>query len=119
MSRIRMVHRPGHPKANENNMVNVDDLWVPYEDELNATIGNRKVNVYVQSDCMEPTRHMADGKHYTSKAKFRQATKAAGCVEIGNETTTVLKPRKPIELDRRARREDIRKSIYELKNGRR
>jgi hypothetical protein len=36
-------------------------------------------------DEMEPLRNMADGRRYTSKAKFRQATRDAGCVEIGNE----------------------------------
>jgi hypothetical protein len=73
---------------------------------------------YVISDTMDETRHMADGKYYTSKTAFRQATKAAGCVEVGNETSTLLKPRKPVELDRRQRREDIQRTIYELKNRR-
>lgn len=72
---------------------------------------------YVISDEMPATRHMADGKHYTSKAKFRAATRAAGCIEVGNETATVMKPRKRIGLDRGQRREAIRQAIYELKNG--
>ncbi len=70
----------------------------------------------VISDEMPETRHMADGKYYTSKAKFRQATRAAGCVEVGNETATLLKPRKPITLDRGARREAIQRAIHELRN---
>jgi hypothetical protein len=49
--------------------------------------------LHVISDEMAPTRHMADGNYYTSKKKFRQATRAAGCVEVGNETSTLLKPR--------------------------
>jgi len=73
---------------------------------------------YVISDEMAPIRHMADGKYYTSKVKFRQATRAAGCVEVGNETKTVLTPRKPIELDRGARREAIQRTIHELRNKR-
>lgn len=71
---------------------------------------------FVISDEMSPTRHMADCKMYTSKAKFRQATRAAGCTEVGTETATLLKPRTPINLDRGARRDAIRRSIYELRN---
>lgn len=68
------------------------------------------------SDEMPLTKHMADGKHYTSKRKFRQATKDAGCVEIGTETN-LTKPRKKVELDRRARREDIKRAIVQLRDG--
>jgi hypothetical protein len=70
---------------------------------------------FVISDVMAETRHMANGKMYTSKAKFRQATRDAGCVEVGNETATLLKPRKPIQLDRGQRREQIQRVIKELK----
>ena len=71
---------------------------------------------YVISDEMPETRHMASGEYFTSKAKFRQATRAAGCVEVGNETSTLLKPRPKIELDRGARREAIQRTIYDLRN---
>ena len=71
---------------------------------------------YVISDEMPETRHMADGKHYTSKARFRQATRAAGCIEVGNETSTLLKPRKPITLSRADRRDAIRHAIQQLVN---
>lgn len=73
---------------------------------------------YVISDEMAATRHMADGKMYTSKAKFRQATRDAGCIEVGNETNTLLTPRKPIVLDRGARRDQIRQVIHDLRNRR-
>jgi hypothetical protein len=71
---------------------------------------------YVISDIMPETRHMANGKTYTSKSEYRKATKAAGCIEVGNETSTLLKPRKPIQLDRGQRREDIKRTIYEMRN---
>lgn len=74
---------------------------------------------FVISDTMQSTRHMADGRYYSSKAAFRAATKAAGCIEVGNETSTLLKPRKPAKLDRAKRRDDIRRTISELRNGRR
>ena len=70
------------------------------------------------SDTMDTLQHMADGKMYDSKKAFRAATRAAGCVEIGNEERTLLTPRKPIPLDPAKRREDIRRTIYELRNGR-
>ena len=71
----------------------------------------------VISDSMEPTRHMATGKYHTSKSAFRADTKASGCIEVGNDSS-LTKPRTLIPLDRGSRREAIRKSIYELKNGR-
>lgn len=70
------------------------------------------------SDCMPELRHMADGKYYSSKAKFREITKAHDCVEVGTETDYMLKPRKRIVPDRYKRRDDIKKAIYELKNKR-
>ncbi len=100
------VYRPGHPMANENGLV---DRSLAYEQTGDAP--------YVISDSIEATRHMADGKYYTSKAKFRAATKAAGCVEVGNDAS-ILRPRKPVTLSREKRRDDIRRSIYELRNGR-
>jgi hypothetical protein len=55
---------------------------------------------------------------YDSKKKFRETTKAYGYVEYGNETKALLTPRKPIPLDAAKRRDDIRRTIYELRNGR-
>jgi hypothetical protein len=75
--------------------------------------------IHVISDTMDHLRHMADGKYYDSKSQFRKATRAAGCFEIGNEVATVLKPRKPIELPRAQRREDIKRAFYEARNGNR
>jgi uncharacterized protein (UPF0218 family) len=79
------------------------------------TVGNRPVSLNFIKDEMEPTRHMCNGKIYTSKKKFRDETKARNCIEVGNEAT--IKPRQPIKLDRRQRRDDIRKAIHDLKNG--
>ena len=71
---------------------------------------------HVIRDEMSPLRNMADGKMYTSKSLFRQATRDAGCVEIGNEN--VIQQRKQVPLDRRQRREDIRRAIHDLRDGR-
>lgn len=105
---MRLVYRPSHPNANENGLVDVSQVEHFGED----------AHVYVISDTMDPLRHMANGKHYTSKRAFREATKAAGCVELGTDSS-LLKPRKQIPLSREKRREDIQRSIYEIRNGRR
>ncbi len=69
----------------------------------------------VISDIMDPTRHMVTGRYHTSKAAFRAETKAAGCVEVGNDPA-ITRPRKTVPLSREQRREDIRRTIYELRN---
>lgn len=103
---MRLVYRPNHPAASENGLVNI---------EL-TELKNNDPHYYVISDTMESTRHMATGRYHTSKAKFRADTKASGCVEIGTEN--IMKPRQRIPLSREQRREDIKKTIYEIRNGR-
>ena len=62
-------------------------------------------------DHMDATQHMANGRMYDRKSAFRKATKAAGCIEVGNER---LKPFSPPKLDRNRRAMDIKRSIYVL-----
>ena len=119
MARITLVYRPLHPEANENGMVEKHLAldWDYFNTPDNrATIGNQTPSISVISDTMEHTRHMANGKYYDSKSEFRKATRAAGCVEVGNETKSLLTPRKPVELCRGERREHLRKAIYDLRN---
>ena len=106
---MTLVYRPDHPNANSNGLV---DKSIAY-----AQL-SKGAAPYVISDEISPTRHMVDGRYYTSKAKFREITRINGCIEVGNETSTLLKPRKPIEMDRGQRREDIKRAIHELRNGR-
>jgi hypothetical protein len=73
--------------------------------------------LYVISDEMAATRHMADGKMYTSKAKFREATRAAGCVEVGNEMATLTRPRKPTFMSREERRRTLRDTLRRQLHG--
>lgn len=70
---------------------------------------------YVISDEMQALKHHATGEIMTSKRAFSRATRAAGCVELGNET---IQARAPAKLDRGQRREDIKRAIYDLRNGR-
>lgn len=101
----RLVYRPKHPQADEFGMVDVSVAGPRHET-------GQACNVI--RDEMDVTRHMADGRYYTSKAKFREATRAAGCIEVGNETATVLKPRKQVALSREQRRDDIRRAVRQL-----
>lgn len=68
----------------------------------------------VISDIMTAAKHHGTGLVTDSKSTFRRMTKASGCIELGNSS---LPTRKPEKLDRGQRRDDIRRAIYELKNG--
>jgi hypothetical protein len=72
----------------------------------------------VISDIMPETRHMVTGRYHTSKAAFRAETKAAGCVEVGNDPA-ITRPRIPVPLSREKRVEDIKRTIHALRNGNR
>lgn len=41
--------------------------------------------VHIIRDVIDATWHPVDGKHYDSKSAFRNTTKAAGGIEVGNE----------------------------------
>jgi hypothetical protein len=47
--------------------------------------GERKVRPEVITDEMDALKHPIDGRFYTSKGKFRDTTRAAGCIELGND----------------------------------
>lgn len=106
MARSTWVYRPNHPAANENGMV---------ERHLADPIRSDP-KVYVISDTMDPARHMATGRVFDSKSKFRAETRASGCIEVGNDILKA-KPREPVKLDKRERRENIREAIYHLRNS--
>jgi len=102
------IYRPQHAQADENGMI---DRSLDYQVEVGVAPN-------VISDIMSETRHMATGRFHTSKSEFRRDTKASGCIEIGNDPV-LTRPRKPIPLSREKRRDDIRRSVYELRNSRR
>ena len=56
--------------------------------------------------------------YFTADYHLNHANIIRYCIEIGNEIPTVLKPRRRNELSKAKRKEDIRRAIYELKNGR-
>ena len=69
---------------------------------------------HVISDTIEPTIHHGIGRKVDSKREFQKINRAHGFVDLGNEAP---KPRKPIVLDRGQRREDIKRALYEARNG--
>ena len=126
----RYIHRPDCYLANERGMVEVNDeyyMWLSFHngEDKRMMNGNEPVSLRFISDSMEPTRHMANGRMYTSKKKFRDETRARGCIEVGNEEkyltntgSTIGQKKKVVKLDKRQRRDDIKRAIWEVKNGR-
>ncbi len=99
------VYRPNHPDADENGMV--DRGLVGYENIASAA-------PYVISDIMEPTRHMATGNYFTSKSEFRKETRRSGCVEVGNDSSIMPRPREIIPMPKAGA--DIKRAIEQLKS---
>ena len=83
---------------------------------VRKTARNAGGGVAIIRDEMEPTRHMADGKLYTSKAKFRAATRAAGCVEVGNDPA-IARPRRATMPTRDERRHAIGSQLRSMLHG--
>lgn len=111
---------PDHPYADESGMVEVNEDYYLHKamttPDVRMMNGNEPVTLHYINDNLDYVRHMANGKIYTSKKKFRDETKARGCIEVGNETKHVLKPRKGNfkGLSKKERVEDIKKTIYQL-----
>lgn len=63
-------------------------------------------------DYLPDLRHTIDGKVYDSKSKFRQTTRAHGCVEVGNEVQRDT--RRLDHFDSATRKSDIAQAIREL-----
>jgi hypothetical protein len=103
---MRYFYRPDHPQADKFGMVEASET-VDYSGSWVTS---------VISDTMQPLKHHGTGRVIDSKAKFRAETRAIGAVEIGNEP---IRSRAPVRLDKRQRREDIRKAVYDLRNGHR
>lgn len=109
------VYRPDHPKADNLGFIDkqLAHMYDPSQDKR-MTLGNQPIYFNFIGDEINPTRHMANGKYYTSKKKFRDATKAAGCVEVGNESPIRPKSYTPT-TSRKELRENIRQGIRALK----
>lgn len=111
---------PDHPYADASGMVEVNEDFYLHKamttPDLRMMNGNEPVTFHVISDNLDYVKHMANGKIYTSKKKFRDETKARGCIEVGNEVAAVTKARKGNlkGLSKKERVQDIKKAIYQL-----
>lgn len=64
------------------------------------------------ADSMEPVKSQLDGKYYDSKAALRATYKAAGVVEVGNDSSiTNPKPRPKPKPDRAKIKEAVGKAF--------
>lgn len=108
------IYRPNHPLANENGMIErhlVDD---------GPVASSSLPRPYVVSDSLGGgVKHLATGQILDSKSAHRRLNKELGLVELGNEKEAHLKQPAPPKLDKRQRKNDIRKAIKELREGRR
>lgn len=113
------LFKPGHPLADSKGFVEKSDYYLYNNltvESKRMMVGNEEVYMNFISDSMDPTMHMCNGKMYTSKSKFRQVTKEHGCIEVGNENATLLKPRKPILPDKKERIEQVRQVVKDLQD---
>jgi hypothetical protein len=105
MSRETLVYRPNHPQCNENGMVPVS-IAGPRIEKADA--------FYVISDTLpRQMKHPGTGEMIDSKSRFRQATRASGCVEVGTDPSA-SKPRPRFEVSEREIAMDVKRSIAEL-----
>jgi hypothetical protein len=67
-------------------------IWCPIQQKVVSYEEKAKAEVHnIITDEMDPLWHPATGEMIDSKSKFRERTKASGCVEIGDQMHT-LKP---------------------------
>jgi len=117
------LYKPGHLLANKRGMVEKGDYYqylYMITDDKRMMIGNQPVTIHYIADEMPATRHMCNAKIYTSKKKYRNETRAYGCVEVGNNFEGLKRTsnRYKKEREKKQRRHDVRRAVWELKNGR-
>lgn len=91
------------------------DLEQPWPDECAGHYARRAMAAsapMVIPDSMSDTRHPVTQRVHDSKSAFRRDTRAAGCVEVGNDAPLQSKPE--FNMGRRAGY-DIAESIRELR----
>lgn len=99
------VYRPDHPLANSNGMV---------DQKIAGPKNHANPATYVISDTLPGhLKHPCTGAMIDSKAKFREHTRASGCVEVGTDAAA-LKPRPQFQVSEREIVMDVKRSIAEL-----
>lgn len=72
----------------------------------------------INSDTMDETQSMLDGKYYTSKSALRRTYRQAGVEEVGNDPARLRKPKKP-KPDRKAIHDTLQKAKARFDRGER
>lgn len=119
---MRYRHDPENPLANENGMVTIDDYYAYLAfkggaEDKRMFNGNEPVVLRFISDSMPPTRHPSNAKIYESKKRFRDETKARGCVEVGTNIEGFKRKEYIQPSSRKERRDAIKRSIDDFKNN--
>lgn len=81
--------------------------------ERAAPLNVSSAAVYVISDTMDPVKHMATGRMLDSKSEFRRDTKAAGCIEVGNDPAALRERPRPVPQGVHM---DVKRAIEELRS---
>lgn len=71
-------------------------------------------SLHIISDEMQPLQHPVSGQTVDSKSQFRAMTRAAGCVELGNDAPAVPAARNGGTQERR---NDIERAWQKLEQG--
>lgn len=76
-----------------------------------------KEQQFVIDDECDAFQSMADCKHYTSKARYRQSLREQGYIEVGNDVDG-FKPVNPFETYQynKQLKEDVARSYYEVRD---
>lgn len=83
-------------------------------DEYQRPTGKRSnlKSPMIMGDSMQPVQSMLDGKMYDSKSALRATYKAAGVIEVGNDSSiTDPKPRAKTKPDKKAVRATVEKAF--------
>ena len=113
-----LLYKPDHPMADGNGFIDKEEYYyykAMTEPDNRMRVGNEIVTLRFISDSMPDTRHMSNGKIYTSKKKFRDETRARGCIEVGDQTHYLGRKKLNTKgITKKDRVEDIKKAIYQL-----
>lgn len=87
--------------------------WYPSEEAYERAMGRGResLSANVIDDTMPATWHPVTGEVFESKSRFRAVTRAAGCIEVGNELLSKQPERKPDSIPKEELREAIHRSL--------
>lgn len=86
--------------------------WYPSKEAYERACGSgESLSANVIDDTMPACEHPCTGEMMDSKSRFREVTKAFGCVEVGNDVLTKAPERKYQPMPKEEVREAILRSL--------